>query len=143
MLEDQEEYSILQRKFREWFGKTVPVAKPLPDEADHSIGDPVPIDLPLRAKADRLNDRTRIRHVDNAQEFFELLGFGFRGAVSYGAVVGLIIVFLDLSFLGWDSDNWPIQLFVIFFATLLGLFIGVSKGYISQLREKYFYKGDL
>ena len=143
MLEDQEEYSILQKKFREWFGKTVPVVKPLPDEAGHSIGNPIPIKLPLPAKADYVYHRTRRKHADNAQEFLELLGFGFRGAVSFGGVVGCIIVLLDLSFLGWDSDNWPIQLFVIFFAVLLGLFIGLSKGYISQQREKYFSPDDL
>ena len=59
MLEDQEEYSILQKKFREWFGKTVPVVKPLPDEAGHSIGNPIPIKLPLPAKADHVYHRTR------------------------------------------------------------------------------------
>ena len=142
-MREEEEYSILQKKFREWFGKTVPVALPFPDETDRSIGDPVPADLPFPAETDYLNHKTRKRNVDNSSKLLELLSFGFSGAVSLGAVVGVIIIILNLSFWGWYSNNWPIQFFVIFFAMVLGFYIGLSKGYISQQREKYFYKGEL
>jgi hypothetical protein len=160
-MREEEEHSILQKKFREWFGKTVPVALPFPDETDrsigdsvpadlpfpaetvHSLGDPVPANRPLPAKTDYLNHKTRKRNVDNSSKLLELLSFGFGGAVSLGAVVGVIIIILNLSFLGWYSNNWPNQFFVIFLAMVLGFYIGLSKGYISQQREKYFYKGEL
>ena len=140
-MREEEEYSILQNNFREWFGDTVPAAPPFPAETNHSIGAPVSTVPSLPVEADHLNHRMRRRHEDNYQKLFELLGFGFSGAVSLGAVVGFIIVFLNLTFWGWYSNHWPNQIFIIFFATLLGFTGGLSNGYINQQREE-IYKGE-
>ena len=157
-MREEEEYSILQNNFREWFGDTVPASPPFPAETDRSIGTPVPIvpRLPaeadhsigvpvlivprLPAEADQLNLRMRRRHEDHYQKLFELLGFGFSGAVSLGAVVGLIIVFFNLTFWGWYGNHWPNQIVIIFFATLLGFTGGLSKGFINQQRDRYLQR---
>jgi hypothetical protein len=119
-MNEVEEYSILQKKFREWFEKTVPADMPLPAEIDH------------------FNHRKRRRPRGKFEILVELLGFGFSGAVFFEAVVGIVIVILYLNYGMWYSDTWP---FVIFLAMMLGFIIGVSKGFVSQQREKYFYKG--
>lgn len=142
-------------------GNPVPEDLLFPAKVDHSIGDPVPDDLPFLAKvdrsignpvpenlprlavADRLNYQTRRRNVDKTQKLIELLGFGFRGAVSLGSVVCVIIVILNLSFWGWYSDDWPNQIFVVFFATMLGFYIGLSKGCVYQQRQRLFCNGEL
>ncbi|MBN1452747.1 MAG: hypothetical protein JW963_17150 [Anaerolineales bacterium] len=142
----EEEYPIsiedLKKKFQNWFGKPVPADPPLPAEAERSIGKPVPVNLSLPDMADGLDHKTRIGNEDNSQNLSELLNAGFRGAVTSGAMVGFILVILNLGFWGWYSDNWPSQLFILFLAILLGFYIGLSKGYISQQREKYFYEGE-
>jgi len=142
----EEEYSIsiedLKKNFQTWFGKPVPADPPFPAKVEHSIGKPVPIDLPLPAVTDDLNHKTQRKPVDDPQKLSELLNYGFKGAVTSGAFVGFIIVILNLSIWGWYSDTWPSQILIIFFALLLGFYIGLSKGYISQQREKYFYEGE-
>ena len=159
---EEEEYSILQNKFQEWFRGIVQVAPPIPAkanrsidnsvknnvshlaDADHSIVDPIiPTDLPRQYAADHSHDRNRINQEDNFQKLLELLGFGCRGAITLGAGVGFILFILNFSLLGWYNNNWPNQILVIFFALLLGFYIGLSKGYVSQQRERYLYKGEL
>jgi len=156
---EKEEYFILQEKFREWFGKTVPVAAPLPDEANRSIGNPTSVGLslptetnlsnddsvhsrlPLPAKIN-LNDKPQKGNDDNSQGILELLGFGFRGLFFFGAGGVIISLIINFNFLGWYSNDWLPKIIVVCFAMLLGFFIGLSQGYIYQLREKYYYNGE-
>jgi len=156
---EKEEYFILQEKFREWFGKTVPVAAPLPDEADHPMGKPTPGDLSLPADTDifsnesvpaslpipekiYINDRTQKENGDDSQDLLELLGFGFRGAFFFGAGGVIISLIINFNFLGWYNNDWLPKIIIVCFAMLLGFFIGLSQGYIYQLREKYYYNGE-
>jgi len=143
----EEEYPIsiedLEKKFRKWFGKPVPADPLFPAQVEHSIGKPVPVDLPLPAMTDDLNHKIQRRDEDNSKKLSELLNFGFRGAVTAGAVVGFIIVILNLGFWGWYSDTWPSQFLIIFLALLFGFYICLSKGYISQQLEKFYYEGEL
>jgi hypothetical protein len=142
----EEEYSIsiedLQKKFQKWFGKPVPAEPQVSAEAGQSMGRFVPVDLSLPATTNPVNHETRSKQADNLQKFSELLNLGFTGAVLSGAVVGAIIFILNLSFPGWYSAYWPNQFIIIFLVILLGFNIGLSKGYVAQQREKYFYKGE-
>jgi hypothetical protein len=153
---EEEEYSILQNKFQEWFRGIVPAALPSPTEADHSIKNPVPSRSPhsvevdpsivnpiIPSKENHTHYSVQRSQEDNNQKLLELLGFGFKGAISFGAVVGFILFILNFSLLGWYSNNWPNQIIVIFFALLLGFYIGLSKGFVHQQRKRYFYKGEL
>jgi hypothetical protein len=160
----EEEYPIsiedLQKKFQKWFGKTVPAEPPVPAEIEQSMGKPVPIDLPLPAKVEHsigkpvpvdlsmpamaidLDHEARNIHKNNSRKLSELLYLGFMGAVTSGAVIGFITFILDFGFPGWYSETWLSPFIIIFFALLLGFYIGLSKGYISQQREKYFFEGE-
>ena len=137
----EEDYLIsiedLKKKFNNWFGKPVPAEPPHPAEVEPSMGRPVPVDLPLPAI------ETQSRHAGNSHKFSDTLNLGFNGAISFGAVVGITLVVLNLSFPGWYGDTWPSQFIIIFLAILLGFNIGLSKGYVAQQREKYFYNGEL
>jgi ABC-type xylose transport system permease subunit len=62
----------------------------------------------------------------------KFLSFGFIGAGYLGAIVGFIIVILNINLRGWYPDNWPNQYIVIFFVMLIGFNIGLAKGYVSQ-----------
>jgi hypothetical protein len=140
----EEEYPIsiedLKNKFQKWFGKPVPADPPYPVDIEHSMGRPVPVDL--SAIATDLDHEARHIHGNNPQKLPELLYLGFMGAVTSGAVVGFIIFILNFGFPGWYSDTWLSPFIVIFFALLLGFYIGLSKGYVDQQREKYFYEGE-
>jgi hypothetical protein len=145
MIEEDYPISIddLQKKFQKWFGRPVPAEPPVPAEADHSTGRSVPVDLQLPATTGHSKLETRSRQAGNTQKFAEMLNSGFNGAVSSGAVIGIILFILNFSFPGWYSDYWPNQFIIIFLAILLGLNMGLAKGYAAQQREKYFYKGEL
>ena len=142
----EEEYPItiedLQKKFQKWFGKPVPAEPPVLAEAEPSRGRYVPVDLSTPATTISSNLETPSRQADNAQKFSELLNLGFTGAVLSGAIMGGILIILNLSFPGWYSNHWPSQFILIFLAFLLGFNIGLSKGYVAQQRKKYFYKGE-
>jgi len=122
----EDEYLILQNKFRDWFGETATPDVPLPAEIDHSIGDPVPADLPLKR---------RIR-VNKSANYLVVLFHGFRGAILFGLVVGLTLYILSLSFWRWISYNPLIQFIIILFAIVLGFYISLVKGLASQKRER-------
>ena len=147
-MREEEECSILQNKFREWFEKIVPDDLPTPDVIDHTMGDPVPDDLPLRAEIEHTNrdpvlvdllplraetDYLNHKTVNKSAKLLELLGHGFSGAVYFGVVVGFIIVIFK-----WNSDNWPYQFLVIFLMMAIGFNIGLIKGHASQKRKRYF-----
>ena len=142
----EEEYPIsiedLKKKFHNWFGKPVPADPPASAEAEPSMGRLVPVDLSIPDKTIHLDHETHGRPADNSQKLSELLNFGFMGAVTSGTVIGFIIVMLNLGLPGWYSHNWPSQFIFIFLAILLGFNVGLSKGYISQQREKFFYRGE-
>ena len=153
-MREEEESSILKNKFREWFEKIVPEP---PDVIDHTIGDPVlddlphlteidrsiedhvPNDLPLFTETDHLKLRIQRRRVNKTAKLLELLAHGFSVAVVFGAVVGVIIVILDLSFFGGDGNYRPFQSLVIILAMAIGFNIGLIKGHASQKRKRHFY----
>ena len=132
----EEQYLILQDKFREWFGEAVPANKPLPAETDYLIGDSVQTDLPLSTGTDHLNHKKRRRRVNKSAKLFELIIHGFGGALSFGSVVGIIMYILNLSIWRWNSYNWLIQFLVIFFAMAIGFYISLFKVLTSQKREQ-------
>jgi hypothetical protein len=144
---EEEEYLIsiqdLQEKFQKWFGNPIPADPPFPAEADHSIGGSVPTAPPFPAETDHLNHRALRRRVDKLQILLKLFISGFGGAVSLGAGVSAIIFFMNISILGWYSDDWPNQIFVILFAAVLGFYGGVIKGFNNLMRKRYAYKGEL
>ena len=135
------ESSILQQKFREWFENSIPGTIPLSDEADCSVENIILGDPHLIAET---NHRTRKRrearknHVVNSAKLLELLFFGFIGAVSFGSGVGIIILITNLNFEGWYNNNWPSQFIVILIAAVIGFNIGLSSGYTSLQRKRYF-----
>ena len=110
-----EEYLILQNKFRDWFG------------------DPIPADLPLPAEKIHVKKR---RRVNKSAKLFELIIHGFGGALSFGSVVGIIMYILNLSIWRWNSYNWLIQFLVIFFAMAIGFYISLFKVLTTQKREQ-------
>jgi len=113
---EEEEYLILQNKFREWFR------------------DPVPADLPLSTETDHFKRR---RSVNKSAKFLDLLIYGLGGAIIFGSVIGFITyLLLKLSILRWHSYNWLIQFLVIFFAMVIGFYITLFKVPPSQKREK-------
>jgi hypothetical protein len=128
----EEEYLILQNKFRDWFGDLVPADTPLPAEIDRSIEGPVSADAPLPAEIDQIK---RKRRVNKSEKLLELVLHGFGGAISFGAVVGLIIYILNLSIWRWSSYNWLIQFLVIFFVMVIGFYISLRKVLTSQKRD--------
>ena len=128
-----EEYLTLQNKFQDWFGDPIPADLSLPAEIDNSIGNLVPADLPLSAKMVR---KKRRRRVNKSTKLMELIIHGFGGAVSFGAVVGLIIYILNLSIWKWNSYNWLIQFLVVFIAMVIGFYISLVKLLSTQKRER-------
>ena len=144
---EEEEYPIsvedLKKKFQTWFGNPAPADPPFPAEVEPSIGNPALAGPPLPVAPIQLDLNTPGGQADNSKKFSETLNLGFSGAVSLGAVVAIILFFLNLSFPGWYSDYWPSQFIIIFLAVLLGFNIGLSKGYVAQQREKYLYNADL
>ena len=118
----EEEYLILQNKFRDWFEDPVPADLPFPGDVDYSIGEPVPV--------------KRRRRVNKSEKLLELIIHGFGGAIFFGSVVGFIIYILNLSIWRWNSYNWLIQFFIIFFAMVLGFYISLVKVLASQKRKK-------
>ena len=112
---EDEEYSILQNKFREWFRDPVPADLPAPGEVEH----------PRRRKGE-----------SKPAKFSDLLFYGFGGAITSGSVVGLIIYVLNLSVWRWSSYNWLIQFLVIFFAMVVGFYISLFKVLPFQKRKE-------
>ena len=110
-----EEYLILQNKFRDWFG------------------DPIPADLPLPAEKIHVKKR---RRVNKSAKLLELIIPGFGGAIIFGSAVGFIIYILNLSIWRWNSYNWLIQFLVIFFAMVIGFYISLVKVLASQKSER-------
>jgi hypothetical protein len=99
------------------------------DRAGRSMETPVPAAQPLTAEPYHLQHRLRRRHADNSLKLFKFLSFGFIGAGYLGALVGFIVVILNIG--GWP-DHWPNPYMVIFFVMLIGFNIGLAKGYASQ-----------
>jgi hypothetical protein len=142
----EEEYPIsiedLKNKFKNWFGKPIPADPSFSADVERSRGKPVPVNLPLPPVTERLDHNAQRKQADSSQKLSELLSFGFMGAVTSGAVVGFIILLLSLGLPGWYRDTGISPFVIILFALLLGFYIGLSKGYISQQREEYFRKGE-
>jgi hypothetical protein len=142
----EEEYPItvedLKNKFQKWFGKPAPADPPAAAEVEPSRGRFVPVNLAIPDETNHLEHAAHSGQADNPQKLSELLGSGFMGAVTAGAIFGFIILLLNLGFPGWYRDTWLNPFVIIFFALLLGFYIGLSKGYIAQQREKYFYEGE-
>jgi len=114
----EEEYLILQNKFRDWFEETVPA------------------DIPLSSEVDRLSHKKRRRRLKKSEKYFGLLIYGSAGAITLGLVVGFIIYILNLSIWRWNSYNWLIQSLIIFFAMAIGFYISLIKVFASQKRER-------
>ena len=110
----EEEISILQNKFQDWFGEIVPP------------------DLPLSVEAGHLNHPKRSKPVSKSAKMYWLLLQGFGGAISFGSVVGFIIYILNLSIWKWNSYNWLIQFLIIFSAMAIGFYISLVKVFGSQ-----------
>ena len=113
----EEEYLILQNKFRDWFEESVPADIPLSGEADHS------------------SHKKRRRRLKKSDKNLWLLIYGSGGAIAFGLVVGFIIYILNLSVWRWSSYNWLIQSLIIFFAMAMGFYISLVKVFASQKRE--------
>ena len=124
----EDENLILKKKFRDWFGETVPPDVSIPAEIDHSIGDPVPADLPLKRK--------RRRRVNKSAKYLVVLFHGFRGAILFGLVAGFILYILSLSIWRWINYHPLIQFIVIFSAMVIGFYISLVKVLTSQKRER-------
>ena len=144
MIEEEYPLSIedLKNKFKNWFGKPIPADPSFSADVERSRGKPVPVNLLLPPVTDQLDHKAQRKPVDSSQKLSELLSFGFMGAVTSGTVVGFIILLLSLGLPGWYRDTGISPFVIILFALLLGFYIGLSKGYISQQREKYFRKGE-
>ena len=142
----EEEYPIsiedLKNKFQKWFGKPIPADPSFSADVERSRGKPVPVSLLFPPATDPLGDKAQRNQAGSSQKLSELLSFGFMGAVTSGAVVGFIILLLSLGLPGWYRDTGISPIVIVVFALLLGFYIGLSKGYISQQREKYFHKGE-
>jgi hypothetical protein len=144
----------LQKKFQEWF------RDPIPPEAGHSNGDSIPAGLPSPAEehpsirhpvsADLLSRAlmhpsyypARNSHVDALQKLFELFIFGLQGAISVGVGVGFIILIMYSSNFGWGK-YWPSPIVVTFLAMIIGFWVGLLRGSVHKLREKYSYEDKL
>ena len=122
----EDEDSILKKKFRDWFGETVPPDVSLPAETDHSTEDPIPADLP----------RKRRRRVNKSANILVVLFHGFRGAFLFGLVVGFILYILSLSVWRWINYHPLIRLIIIFFAMAIGFYISLVKELTSQKRKR-------
>jgi len=113
----EKEYSLLaeevEEDFQRWFDDPV---DPEPfsdvDHSNHSIG---------------------MRRVGIFEKLSDTFKFGFIGAVSFGTIVGFIIVYM--SFWGWYSNDWPAPIFVIFVAAVIGFMGGLYKGLPTKLRS--------
>ena len=114
----EEEYSILQDKFQEWFGDPVPSDVSLPDEIGHS---------------DHLTQRKRTKKSAN---LLGLLFHGFGRAVLFGSVVSFIIYILNLSFGGRFINYWLIQFLIVFLAMAIGFYYSLVKGIASKKRKR-------
>jgi hypothetical protein len=114
----EEEYLILQNKFRDWFEENVPADIPLSEELDH------------------LSHKKRRRRVKKSEKLLGLLIYGSGGAITFGLVVGFIIYILNLSIWRWNSYNWLIQSLIIFFAMAIGFYISLAKVFASQKHER-------
>jgi H+/Cl- antiporter ClcA len=114
----EEEYLILQNKFRDWFEETVPA------------------DIPHSGEADHLSHKKRRRRVKKTEKHLGLLIYGSGGAITFGLVVGFIIYILNLSIWRWNSYNWLIQSLIIFFAMAVGFYISLVKVFAAQKRER-------
>ena len=115
------QYSILDKKFQEWFEDPGPGFIPLPEtEAKH------------------LRHRTRKRHAVVSTKLLGLLFLGFIGAASFGISVAISIYFMNLNIEGWYSDYWPSQSAVILIATVLGFSFGLFFEYAYQQRKRTF-----
>lgn len=122
----EDEYSILQKKFRDWFREIVPPDVPLLAELDHSLVDLVPPEIP----------RKRRRRVKKTANFSAAVFHGFRGAILFGFVVGLTLYILSFSFWRWVGYNPLIRLIIIFFAMVMGFYISLIKELASQKRKR-------
>lgn len=133
------QYSIVQNKFREWFGEHASDDLLLPDESDQFFESPVPANPSINAdaaEANRLKHRTRKRRhrtvkrqISTSKNLSELLFFGFVGAVISGAIVGITFYIMDLNLGRWYNNTWPSPSSVILIAGIFGFNIGLVNGY--------------
>jgi len=130
-----------QRKFQEWFRELVPADPSISIEADLSIGNHDPVILSFPAEAQHFYYQTRRSRYDWLK-LFELIGFGFAGAIALGAGVVFIILIMNSS-LGWYGINWPDQSIFIFLAVAIGFGGGMFKRSIEMVHEKYSNKDKL
>ena len=144
----------LQKKFQEWFrdpispeadhsiGDTTPAELPFPVEEHQSIRHSTPADLPFPIMMHHSYYTTRSGHIDALQKLIELFTFGLQGAISVGVGVGFIILMMYSSNFGWGK-YWPSPIVVIFLTMIIGFWGGLLRGSVYKLREKYSYKDKL
>ena len=125
----------LQKKFQEWF------ENPVPAEADHSIEDPVPAEIPFPVEADHSYAKTREINVYDLQKLLELFSSGCSGLVLFGVVVVTFLV-MYIRYFEW-GNRWPAPIVVIFFAMILGFWGGLLQGFINKLCERNSFKDEL
>jgi hypothetical protein len=142
MNEDYLPSQDLQKTFQKWFGDSVPADSPSDAEAKHSIVDSHSSNLSFPPEVHHSYHITRGRYRYDLAKLPELFSFGCRGAISLGAVVGFIILIMNINYVGW-SRNWPSQIIVITIALIIGFFGGLFRGSIYKLRERFSYKNDL
>jgi len=134
----------VENKFQDWFGDPVSAEASSPAEADHSIEEPVPADLPppaeepagvhpvkqkTQSRQHRSHHGTRRRHAVVSAKLIGMLFFGFIGAVS--SAIGVDFFFSNLSSGGLYSDTWSGKPLVYIFAILFGFGFGLFIFYIN------------
>ena len=152
MTEKNSSSTDLEKKFQKWFENPVSPDLLAPAEPDRSIGEHVPLDMPVPSEVDKL-DKAPVStdlpypaeagysyHIPQTSRYellklSELIIYGFIGAISLGTGVGFIISMLNSYFLNWFGISWPDQYIFIFWAVLLGFIGGLFKGSIDGLNK--------